>query len=64
MLKMGAPVGDVIEAAIEAGRQLAEHGEMSPGTLSTVSRELVPLEQFMESHNANVRQALDALGTV
>ncbi len=41
MLDQGYPVEDVLEAAREAGRQLVQKGEMDPGTLATVSRELI-----------------------
>jgi multimeric flavodoxin WrbA len=46
MMERGAPVEDVFQAAEEAGRQLVEQGEMSPGNLSIVSRALVPLEMW------------------
>ncbi|MFG1691626.1 hypothetical protein ACGF5M_05690 [Gemmatimonadota bacterium] len=59
MLEMGLPVTDVIESAKEAGRQLVEEGAMSPETLDTVSRELLPLEAYMQNLNQRFQQALD-----
>ncbi len=51
MLEMGAPVNDVLEAAKEAGRQLVNDGKMSAETLSTVSRELVPRDMYVQFAN-------------
>lgn len=58
MLKAGAPVGDVLDAAREAGRQLVEDGRMKEETLRTVSRELMPLQAYVEIVNERFRQAL------
>jgi multimeric flavodoxin WrbA len=61
MLEMGAPVDDVLASAREAGRQLVVDGRISPGTLKAVSRELLPLETYVEVINQNFQGALDAL---
>jgi len=61
MMEMGAPLDDIFEAAKEAGRQLVRDGKMSAGTLATVSRELMPLESYIEFWNQRVREALDKL---
>jgi multimeric flavodoxin WrbA len=61
MMEMGMPLDDIFEAAKEAGRQLVEDGEMSTETLSTISRELMPLEMYMQSANQYFQQVLDAL---
>ncbi len=61
MMEMGAPLDDIFEAAKEAGRQLVRDGEMSIETLATVSRELIPLETYVQFANAYFQQALDAL---
>jgi multimeric flavodoxin WrbA len=61
MIDMGMPVDDIFEAAKEAGRQLVKDGEMSPETLKVVSRELVPLEMYMQMSNQIFQEALDAL---
>ncbi len=52
MMKRGLLVEDILEAAKEAGRQLVENGEMSAETLKIVSRELVPLETYVQRENA------------
>ena len=57
MMEAGAPVDDVIEAAREAGRQLVRDGAMSPHTLSTVSRELLPLEKYVKGSNKALRRS-------
>jgi multimeric flavodoxin WrbA len=62
MMRMGMPMDDVFEAAKKAGRQLVEDGEMSPATLSIVSRELMPLETYVQTANQSFQRALDALG--
>jgi multimeric flavodoxin WrbA len=59
MREMGAPIGDILEAAKEAGRQLVKEGKMSPKTLETVSRELMPLEMYVQIANQGFQQALD-----
>jgi multimeric flavodoxin WrbA len=64
MLKAGAPVGDILDAAREAGHQLVEDGRMKEETLRTVSRELMPLQAYVEILNDNFRQALEGVGNV
>jgi len=61
MMKTGAPLDDVFEAAREAGRQLVQEGQMSAETLDTVSRELLPLEPYLRGANAHFQRVLDAL---
>lgn len=61
MLKMGAPVSDVLEAAKEAGRQLGASGVISPATLKIVSRQLLPLEVYLQVANQEFREQMDAL---
>jgi multimeric flavodoxin WrbA len=61
MMEMGAPVNDIFEAAKEAGRQLVRDSEMSSENLNIVSRELMPLEMYLQSANQKFQQALDAL---
>ena len=61
MKEMSMPVDDVFEAAKDAGRQLVEHGRMSPETLRVVSRELLPLEMYVQIINQGFQEALDAL---
>jgi len=60
MMEMGMPVGDIFEAAKEAGRQLAEEGKMSPDALNTVSRELISLETYVRRANQATRRMADA----
>jgi multimeric flavodoxin WrbA len=47
MKEMGAPVGDVFEAARGAGHELVRDGKMSKETLAIVSRELLPRETYI-----------------
>ena len=60
-MAMGMPVDDIFESAREAGRQLVEDGRMSPETLKVVSRELLPLEMYVQTVNQRFQEALDAL---
>ena len=59
MMEMGGPVDDIFKAAKAAGRQLVEDGEMSDETLKVVSRELLPLEMYVEIVNQRFQEALD-----
>ncbi len=61
MMKLGISLDDVFDAAREAGRQLVKDGRMSTQTLNIVSRELVPLEAYVQAANEMFQQALDAL---
>ena len=61
MLEMGAPIGDIFEAAKEAGGQLVKEQKMSPETLDIVSRDLLPRDMYIQIVNQMFQQALDAL---
>jgi hypothetical protein len=61
MMEMGMPVDDVLTSAQEAGRQLAEDGRMSRDTLKVVSRDLLPLEMYVQILNQRFQEALEAL---
>ena len=59
MLRAGNPVLDVLEAAEAAGRQLVTEGKMSEETLAVVSRELVPLAEYVQKHNQRIKQFVE-----
>ncbi len=59
MLKMGKPVGDILEAAKDAGRQLVKNGKIPPETMKTISRPLMPIEMFVQVANQKWQQAID-----
>jgi multimeric flavodoxin WrbA len=61
MLEMGEPIGDIFEAAKEAGRQLVKEQKMSPETLDIVSRELLPRDMYIQIVNKYIQQSLEAL---
>jgi multimeric flavodoxin WrbA len=61
MMEQGEPLGNIFEAAKEAGGQLVRDDTMSTETLAMVSGELMPLEKYVEFYNQGVQQALDAL---
>jgi FMN-dependent NADH-azoreductase len=58
MLDMGAPVGDIIDAAREAGRQLIADGKMSQSTLDVISRDLLPVEVYVKMANEQFRRVM------
>jgi len=61
LMENGEPVGDILDAAKEAGRQLVEDGKMSTETLDIVSRPVVPLEVYIERTNEMFQQILSSL---
>lgn len=56
LLRQGKPVDDVLDAAKEAGRQLMREGEMSKETLRIVGRQLVSLEEYVQSINQTAQK--------
>lgn len=58
MLDMGAPVTDVLDAAKDAGRQMATKGRISFRTLEIVGRELLPLDRYVEIANQSFKEEL------
>ncbi len=60
MKEMGMPVDDVFDAARRAGVQLVEEGKISPDTLRTVSRPLLPLEVYVETVNQRIEEILSS----
>jgi multimeric flavodoxin WrbA len=62
MLNMGIAVSDVLDAAEEAGCQLVKEGKISDLILNTISRELVPLDAYIQGANQGVNQMLNKAG--
>jgi multimeric flavodoxin WrbA len=60
MTSKGAPVGDIFEAAREAGRQLVQQGRMSSQTLANVSRPLMSLEEYAQRANRSYQRTVTA----
>jgi putative NADPH-quinone reductase len=56
----GVTFDDVFRAAREAGKQLITDGKMSVETLETVSRDLMPAEEFVDRLNQLVAAGLEA----
>jgi multimeric flavodoxin WrbA len=63
MTEMGQPPEDVIEAARDAGRQLAKRGSIEPATLEAVARDLMPRDTYLDVVNRTFREALSAGGS-
>ena len=62
MLDMEAPASDILDAAREAGYQLIQEGKMSPDTLNTVSREILPLDMYKQVANEKFQKDLEMHG--
>jgi hypothetical protein len=58
MVRNGLPVQDVLTAAKDAGVELARRGRISEENLKTISRELVPLDRYVQMTNEGFSQAL------
>lgn len=61
MLEADLPMQDVFDAARDAGRQLIREGRMSDETLAVVSRDLIPLEVYVQVANQKFQEALSQL---
>lgn len=61
MASRGSSINDIFEAAAQAGHQLVKEGEMSSGTLATVSRQLMPLEEYVQVMNQIYQETVVAL---
>ena len=57
----GEKYDDIFEAAKEAGKQLITEGMMSEKNIETVSRELMPPEEFVDSLNELVQTIFQAM---
>ncbi len=60
MLQDGEALKEIVQAAKQAGRQLVSEGKMSVDVLKTVSRELVPAEEFVTRLNQMIKLGLEA----
>lgn len=59
MLDKGEPVGDILDAAQEAGRQMAGSGSISSRTLAAISRPLLPMDIFLQTINERFSKLLE-----
>ncbi len=58
LLRQGAPVHDVIDAAKTAGHELARDGAMQAATLNVISRSLLPRDVYIDSNNEGAKRTL------
>jgi len=56
----GKALNEIVQAARQAGRQLVSEGKMSVDTLKTVSRELMPAQEFVTRLNQLIKLGLEA----
>ncbi len=54
----GKSVDDIINAAKESGRELIENGKISSENLKTISRELVPLDEYIQLFNQGMEESI------
>lgn len=58
---MRKTANDILEAVKEAGCQLVRDGAMETETLNIVTRELLPLDKYVQASNRGYQQALKTL---
>jgi len=61
MIRNRIPVQDIVDAVKNAGKELARTGKISKENLKIVSRDLVPLETYVQMTNQGFKQALERL---
>jgi hypothetical protein len=61
MVRKGISVQDVLDAAKTSGKELVKTGRISEENLKVVSRELIPLDTYVEMTNRGFKQTLDRL---
>ncbi len=59
LARHGVPVGEVFDAAQEAGRLLVERGSIPQSLVEQVGRELIPRALYMKLVNGSFERALD-----
>jgi multimeric flavodoxin WrbA len=58
MIEKGEPLEDIFEAARESGRQLIRNGSISSKTLAVISRELLPMDKYLQMINQRFGELL------
>lgn len=58
MIRRGIPVPDILNPAKNAGKELVRTGKISEENLKIVSRDLVPLETYVEMTNKGFKKPL------
>lgn len=58
--QMGIPVDDIFDAIKQAGRELVQQGTISTKTQETISREIVPREEYIQHLNASFQRAIES----
>ncbi|MFX1300675.1 MAG: flavodoxin family protein, partial [Promethearchaeota archaeon] len=59
--QMGIEVDEIIEAIKQAGKELVEAGTIKSDTQNTISREIVPRDEYVKAINASFQRQLDAI---
>ena len=58
--RLGLQMDDILDAAREAGHQLVREGRISEELVRTISRELIPGNQYIEAANSVFQAAIDS----
>ena len=59
--QMGIQVDDIFMAFKQAGKELVQAGTIRPDTQNTISREIVPRDEYIKVINASFKRQLDAI---
>ncbi len=59
--QMGIQVDDIFKAIKQAGRELVQAGTIKPNTQKTISREIVPRDEYIKAINVSFQRQLDAI---
>ena len=59
--QMGIQVDDIFKAIKQAGKELVQTGTIKPATLNTISRDIVPRDEYIKAINASFQRQLDAI---
>lgn len=57
----GDSVDDILNAAKNSGRELIENGKISPENLKTISRELIPLDEYIQLFNQEMENNIKSV---
>lgn len=60
MLATGAPVQDILKAARQAGELLVRDGSISSSCLETISRPLLPQDDYLKMNNQRFRDLIES----
>jgi multimeric flavodoxin WrbA len=57
--QMGIPVDDIFRSIKQAGKELVQEGTIKSDTQNTISREIMPRDEYIKAINASFQRQLD-----